>query len=383
MRSFVFSLRVLVCIVIFLAACNPGCKPKATEQEDASQATSVVDVNEEASEGDIDALEAQATEESADEIALTINGVDITETKVQEVLKPELDKLDKRPQKLPPAIAQTVKKRLRQQVLEKIIIEHLLDEKVKEANIVVTEEELTREFTKVAADQKPPLSLDEFKKKLAEYGQDFDAIKQQVKKGMAYQKVIEAQWGNKINITEEDAKKHYDQNPEQFQVPEQVRASHILIKPDCNDTDPNEVKAKAKDQAKAKAQDLLEQIKSGADFAELAKANSACSSAANGGDLDFFTRGQMVPPFDKAAFELEIGKVSDIVETQFGYHIIKVTDHKDAGTTSFEQAKGNVIQQLIQEQKNELIQEYINSLKAEANIVYPPGKDPMALPMRE
>ena len=381
MRSFVFSLRVLVCIVIFLAACNPGCKPKATEQEDASQATSVVDVNKEASEGDIDALEAQATEESADEIALTINGVDITETKVQEVLKPELDKLDKRPQKLPPAIAQTVKKQLRQQVLEKIIIEHLLDEKVKEANIVVTEEELAGEFTKVAAAQKPPLSLDEFKKKLAEYGQDFDAIKQQVKKGMAYQKVMEAQWAGKINITEEDARKQYDQNPEQFETAEQVRASHILIAP-AEITDPNADPNQAKAEAKAKAQDLLEQVKNGADFAELAKANSACGSAVNGGDLDFFTRGRMAAPFEKAAFELKVGEVSDIVETQFGYHIIKVTDHKDAGTISFEQAKDNIIQQLIQEKKNELAQEYINSLKAEASIVYPPGKDPMALPMR-
>ena len=127
---------------------------------------------------------------------------------------------------------------------------------------------------------------------------------------------------------------------------------------------------------------MLEQIKAGADFAELARANSTCGSASAGGDLDFFGRGQMVPIFEKVAFELEVGKVSDIVETQFGYHIIKATDHKDAGTISFEQAKNDIIQKLTQEKKNELAQEYINSLKAEANIVYPPGKDPSAITVR-
>jgi len=84
----------------------------------------------------------------------------------------------------------------------------------------------------------------------------------------------------------------------------------------------------------------------------------------------------MAAPFEKAAFELEVGKVSDIVETQFGYHIIKVTGHKDAGTTSFEQAGDNIIKQLTQNKQKELANKYIDSLKAAANIVYPPGKEP-------
>jgi parvulin-like peptidyl-prolyl isomerase len=88
----------------------------------------------------------------------------------------------------------------------------------------------------------------------------------------------------------------------------------------------------------------------------------------------------MESPFDKAAFELEVGKVSDIVETRFGYHIIKVTGHKDAGTTSFEQARDSLIRQLTQKKQNEFDNKYIESLKAEANIVYPPGKEPTPAP---
>jgi peptidyl-prolyl cis-trans isomerase C len=154
-------------------------------------------------------------------------------------------------------------------------------------------------------------------------------------------------------------------------MPEQIRASHILIKFDAADsgTDPNEAKTKAK----ATTEGLLKQIKEGADFAELAKAHSACPSAPSGGDLGFFPRGQTTPPFEKVAFELQVGQVSDIVETEYGFHIIKVTDHKDASVVSFEQAKPDIVEQLKQEKQTKFVEEYINSLKAHANIVFPPA----------
>ena len=399
MNSLFLSQRLLICVVIFFAALGLSCRPKSTEQVDANkpqaapaQIEAEADVNvveprpsegldePRPSEG-LDEprpseglAEPQVPEESADDVAVTVNGVDITEAELQKLLKPQLEKMAQRAKKLPPSIAQSLEKQIRQQILDQIIIRRLLDEKVKEANIVITEEELASQFTKVAAAQKPPLSLDEFKTKLAEYGQNFDEVTEQVRKEMTYQKVVEAQWGDKINITEEDAKKYYDENPTKFEVKEQIRASHILIIPDTTDSeaDPNQAKA----EAKAKIQGLLEQIKGGADFAELAKANSDGPSAAQGGDLKFFPRGKMAAPFEKAAFELEVGKVSDIVETRFGYHIIKVTDHKDAGVTSFEQAKNSLIRQLTQRKQAEIANKYIESLKAAANIVYPPGKEP-------
>ncbi len=82
----------------------------------------------------------------------------------------------------------------------------------------------------------------------------------------------------------------------------------------------------------------------------------------------------MVPAFEKAAFESEVGHISDIVETKFGYHIIKVTDRKDAGVRTFEDAKDEIINMLTQKKQAELAKEYIESLKARANIVYPAGK---------
>ena len=86
----------------------------------------------------------------------------------------------------------------------------------------------------------------------------------------------------------------------------------------------------------------------------------------------------MVPAFEEAAFKLQVGQVSDIVQTQFGYHIIKVTGHKEAGVTTFEQAKDDILQTLTQQRQSELARQYIKSLRDKASIVYPPGKEPAA-----
>ena len=305
----------------------------------------------------------------ADNVAVTVNGVGITESEVEALVEPELDKIAAKAAQLPPEFTEQYEKQVRQWVLEKLISEQLLDEKVKEARIIVTEEEVISQIREILAAQQPPLSLEEYHERLAERGQSFDEYKNEFRKQLGYQKLMEPQWADKINVTEDDARKYYSENPKQFEVPEQVRASHILIEPDTSDpdADPNEVKARAE----AKAQDLLKQIKEGGDFTELAKAHSGCSSAANGGDLGFFSRGQMVAPFEKAAFQLKPGQLSDIVETKYGYHIIKVTERKDASVIPFEQVKDGIINGLKRKKQSEFIKEYIQSLKDKANIVYP------------
>ncbi len=304
----------------------------------------------------------------ADSVAVTVNGVDIYESSVEAELKPQLEQMAAR---MSPASLEQYKKRLRTQALDRMIIEQMLSEEAKKANIVVTEEDVNNQLSQMAAQQQPPLSMGDFKALIEGYGKSFEEVKQRIKKGLSYQKLLESQWAGKIDVTEEDAQTYYSQNAGKM---DEVRASHILIKPETTDpnSDPNQAKAKAR----AKAEDLLEQIKAGADFAELAKANSACPSAAKGGDLGFFTKGRMVPPFEKAAFELNVGQVSGVVETRFGYHIIKVTDRKD----TFEQFKDDIIDRLKQTKQGEFAKAYIESLKTAAKIVYPLGKEPPADP---
>ena len=318
-----------------------------------------------------------SVEPGADSVAVTVNGVDIKESQVETQLAPQLRKIAAQ---LPPAFVEQYKKQLRQQVLEGMIVEQLLDKKVKENNIVVTDANVVEYLEKTAAQQN--LKLSDIKEMMESRGQNFDEVKQRMKKGMTYQKLMDAQWAGKISTKEEDVKKYYSENKAKFEMPEQVKASHILITPDTSDpnADPNKTKAAAE----AKAQGLLKKIKGGADFAELAKANSDCPSAKQGGDLGFGEkgdpnsnkRGTWVEPFEKAAFALKPGQVSDVVETPFGYHIIKVTEHKDANTISFEEAKDDITKMLTQDKQAEFAEGYIASLKADAKIVYPPGKEP-------
>ncbi|HUW20888.1 MAG TPA: peptidylprolyl isomerase [Sedimentisphaerales bacterium] len=311
-------------------------------------------------------------------IAATVDGVDITEAELDAEVTVQLGRM-KVPAQLPASFLEQYRAQLRQQVLEGLIVERLLDEQVKAAGIVITDQDVIAHLKDSGARQEPPLSLEDIRALVEAQGQSFDELKSQLRqsKGMRYQKLMEGQWAGKISITEEDAKKYYSENKKRFETPEQVRASHILITPDIADpnTDPNQARAKAR----AKAEELLKQLKSNtADFAALAKANSAhAPSAERGGDLGFISRGQAAPPaFEKAAFELKPGQVSDVVETQYGYHIITVTDRKDPNVITFEQAKADIMNMLVQEKQRELAEKYIESLKAKAKIAYPAGKEP-------
>jgi peptidyl-prolyl cis-trans isomerase C len=309
-------------------------------------------------------------------IAATVNGQNIFESDVEAWTNSEIKKIGNKATQWPSELLERYKKQIREKALGTLIVENLLNEELKKAKIVITEEEALDRISKMIAEQQPQLTLQEYQKMMEEHGQNFQEYKNEIRKEMCYLKLLERIWTGKINVTEDDARKYYSENQKEFEVPEQIRASHILIMPDTSDpnVDPNEAKARAK----AKAEGLLKQIKEGADFAELAKANSACPSAANGGDLDFFSRGQMVAPFEKAAFDLKPGQVSDIVETRFGYHIIKVTDRKDEGITPFDQIKDDIIKKLTRNKEAEFAKEYIESLKSKASIIYPPGKEPKA-----
>jgi peptidyl-prolyl cis-trans isomerase C len=348
-----------LCLVLLFIALGPACRPKTAAEPDPNTPG---------------ADHTRTVDSLGDGVAVTVNGVDITEGQVQALVKPELEKIAAKTAQLPPTLVEQYEKDFRQWALDKLITEHLLAEQVKKANIVVTEEEVLSRIRETAAAQKPPLSLQEYKQTIEDYGQSFDEHKDELRKQLAYWKLMDAGWAKQISITEEDARRYYSENVKRFETPEQVRASHILIKPKAADpnVDPNE----AKTRAKAKAQDLLEQIKGGGDFAELAKAHSDCRSAASGGDLDFFSRGEMEAPFENAAFELKAGQVSDVVETTYGYHIIKVTDRKGVSVTPFEQVKDTIIDELTQKRRSELAKKYIESLKAKAAIVYPPGRKP-------
>lgn len=148
-----------------------------------------------------------------------------------------------------------------------------------------------------------------------------------------------------VTLEPDAAEAFYHQYPQQFQEPETVSASHILVK------------------TEAEALEIKGKIDQGEAFEDLALAHSTCPSKDRGGDLGQFGRGQMVPEFEAAAFSMDMGVVSEPVETQFGYHLIKVTQKKEAQTLAFEDVKSQIEGHLRQQQQNQAYFNHIATLK--------------------
>ena len=166
----------------------------------------------------------------------------------------------------------------------------------------------------------------------------------------------------KVSVTDAEVKKFYDDNPNYFEKPEEVRAQHILIK-----VPPNATEAQKKE-AKAKAEAARQRALKGEDFSALAKELSEGPSAPRGGELGFFDRNTMVKPFADAAFALKVGEISPVVETQFGYHVIKVEEHRPAHKQSLDEVQLPIRNYLTQEKVNEQLTELVNKLKSSAKI---------------
>jgi len=156
---------------------------------------------------------------------------------------------------------------------------------------------------------------------------------------------------SKVTITDDELRDYYDEHENEYVQEEEVRARHILAKVVEGASE------KVEQEAKKKMEGLLAKVSAGEDFAKLAKENSDCPSSSKGGDLGFFGRGQMAKPFEDTSFSLEVGQVSDVVKTEFGYHIIKVEERKEAETQEFEQVADEIRTKLTDEKALELADE--------------------------
>jgi peptidyl-prolyl cis-trans isomerase C len=305
------------------------------------------------------------------ELVAKIGDEKITKTEIMAEFKPVISMMKENGQlgTIPPEVWKTeVKKRVNDMIATKLLLKLAEAEGCKPDPVKAEEE-----FKKITA-QLPPEQLAET---LAKQGMTADAIKGRIAIGLAIQKWIEEKVATNIKVSDEDAEKFYNENLERFKKPETVRASHILVKVDEIDpekakTMTDEQKKKASDelkqQALKKAQDILAKLKQGGDFAKLAVENSACPSKEKGGDLGAFERGKMTPVFEKAAFSLKPGEMSDVVETEFGYHIIKTTEKIDSGTTPFNEVKGFLVEGLKKQKTSQIIQERIETEKKDKKV---------------
>lgn len=246
------------------------------------------------------------------------------------------------------------------EILDELIIDRLISRKA--SSVEIKDAELEAELGKVKS-QFP--SEDVFKAEMAKAGETETSFRDNVKKMMQQQKWMEAQLGDQTKVDDAEIKKFYDENKKEFEHPELVRASHILIRvPEGADEATVAAKKKAADAALARVTTKKE------DFTAVAKEVSEEPGASeSGGDLNFFPKDRMVPEFANAAFAMKSGEISkEPVKTQFGWHVIKVTDRKPAGTMDFDEVKEQVGFYLQGSKRREAVRGVIDGIRGDAKV---------------
>ncbi|BBH20926.1 hypothetical protein Back11_22710 [Paenibacillus baekrokdamisoli] len=230
------------------------------------------------------------------------------------------------------------------QTLDNLIQDELIMQAADKDGIKVTDADVEKEITSIKG--RFPTEAD-FNAALQQANMTLDDLKKQTPMQLRIRKILEP----KVTVTDKEIKDYFDKNKASLGTPLQVRASHILVA------------------TEKEAEDILKELKAGGDFAAIAKAKSTDpGSKANGGDLGFFGAGAMDPAFEKAAFALKKDELSAPVKTSFGYHIIKVTDRKEAKVATLDEEKAKIKDQLVNQKVQELSATWLADLKAKAKI---------------
>jgi foldase protein PrsA len=254
---------------------------------------------------------------------------------------------------------------LQQNIVDSLVVLKLLDQYGAKNGFSVTDAELSVEYDTLI---KSYASQAAFEQDLVDRKIDRSFLDEQMKSQILRDKIYAKVTAN-IAVSDAETQKYYEDNKETlFKVPDQVKVSHILIQfVPAGATVTDTIRA----EAKKKIDDVASQLKNGADFAELAKKYSEDSaSAPNGGDIGFVSAGQTVPEFEAAAFALEVGKVSDVVETTYGYHLLKVTEKKASYVQTYDEVKDTVKSYLLSNKQMEEWQKFVYSLVDASKVVY-------------
>jgi peptidyl-prolyl cis-trans isomerase C len=334
-------------VAIALSACS---KPSASQEKSdaASPATAAT-----GAQAPAPPVPAKPVPAELPDVLASVNGEPITKADFEQAIK-EAEQRAGTP--VPP----DQRDRIYREILDQMIGFKLLTQESKARKVAVPDADVE---ARIAGLKQQFPTEDAFKQALAQQNVTVEQITSDARQQMAISKLVEAEIAPKIAAKPEDVQAFYDQNPKSFQESERVRASHILINA------PKDADAATKAQARAKADTILKDVRAGKDFATLAKQNSQDpGSAANGGDLGFFQQGQMVGPFNDTAFSLKPGTVSDVVETDFGYHIIKVVEKLPGRTVPLDEVRPKIQQFLESQNRDKQTGVFVTGLRAKGKV---------------
>jgi peptidyl-prolyl cis-trans isomerase C len=245
--------------------------------------------------------------------------------------------------------------------LERLIEQELILQHALASGVEVTEEELNARIEELKGFAG---GEERFQQILAENNATMDDVRRDMRSNLIVQEFVEKRRSELSSVTDTDVQGYYDSHPEEFGPKPQVHAQHILIRtaPEMSEED--------KAAARTRAEGLAKQARQGADFAALAEKHSEDPTATqNRGDLGWFSRGSMVPPFEEAVFAMKPGEVSDVVETQFGYHVIKLLEAGQTEGMPFEQVAPGIRNRLGEEGLQDRFRAVVDSLRAAGDVV--------------
>ena len=295
------------------------------------------------------------TDNTPDTTVVIVNDIPITETDVTLEIKRILFQAKAMRQ----PIDESMMGPMRDKVIDSLINRELLYQQSKAKGITTGAEEIDNSIDQIKQRLEAGQS---FESLLAEMGITIETMRTQVGQANAIQKLLEVVVYPKAMVSEKESRIFFENNPQYFQKPEEVKASHILIQvaPDAGDEE--------KLAARKKIEEVQIKIEAGDDFAELARQYSEGPSNVSGGDLGYFDRKKMLKPFSAAAFALKPGEVSDIVETRFGFHLIKVYDKKAKSSYVFEDIKDRLREILRQQKIKDETVRYLEELRKTADV---------------
>ena len=302
------------------------------------------------------AIAEEVNEEPADpetfpDIVATVNGVEIPKTELLERIAGAEAQVGG---SLGPKTVAFYR-----EVLDQLVGAQLLYQASRDRDMLAGSADVDRELDNMKSRFPQP---DLFDQALEAQGMTLEELRTEMQRNLSIQNLIETDIVSQVSVSTEDMRRFYDENQEQMRQPERLRLSHIL-----KSVDP-EATAEERATVLTAIEGVLEEARSGADFAVLAREHSEDSgSAQNGGELTVM-RGQTVPPFEQAAFALEPGGLSSVVETQFGYHIIKLLEKIEGQLMSYEDVQPRIEQRLKQEAIQTGMNEAIASLKESGEV---------------
>jgi len=341
------------------AGCNGGeeaKKIKASAETETKRPDVIPQATPQAAPGPL--VAATPSTLSPTDVIAEVDGFKLTRAQLDLEVKKKMQEMQG---KIPAEKVPQVTIALRKQLVDDFIVRTLLLNEVNRRKIVATDKEIADAMNVMKESLPAGTTMDEFMKKS---GVSNEQLRQELTLGIRINKLVNTTKTAKATPSEKEIQEFYKKNKEKFRTPETVHARHILVAKTAGEDE------KAKAAKRAKAENLRKQLLAGGDFAALAKANSDCPSKDQGGDLGTFSKGQMVKPFENAAFSQKKNEIGPVVETDFGFHIIQVLDHQPSKIQSLDkETKLKISAFLQQKKKYDAFNEIMQGLKAKAKIV--------------